>query len=110
MIRANVLHGKKSVSCANSVLPVFMARSSPAEGRRGPHGIQIDTTDSGQKSKHYPPLIGDPRSANRTVVMLRMSVIDPVRVLWQSCRWSRGRNPTFRLCSMTDMEQQWLSE
>src|SRR4051794_39596723 len=45
-----------------------MARSSPAEGRRGPHGIQIDTTDSGQKSKHYPPLIGDPRSANRTVV------------------------------------------
>src|SRR3954453_21480939 len=47
-----------------------MARSSPAEGRRGPHGIQIDTTDSGQKSKHYPPLIGDPRSANRTVVSL----------------------------------------
>src|SRR4051795_1055997 len=46
-----------------------MARSSPAEGRRGPHGIQIDTTDSGQKSKHYPPLIGDPRSANRTVVI-----------------------------------------
>src|SRR3954463_1236365 len=45
-----------------------MARSSPAEGRRGRHGIQIDTTDSDQKSEHYPPVIGDPRSANRTPV------------------------------------------
>src|SRR4051794_9442974 len=45
-----------------------MARSSPAEGRRGRHGIQIDTTDSDQKSEHYPPVIGDPRSANRIPV------------------------------------------
>src|SRR3982750_627426 len=67
-IRANVLHGRKSISCANSVLPVFMARSSPAEGRREPHGIQIDTTDSGRKSAHYPPVIGDPKSGNRTPV------------------------------------------
>src|SRR3954454_6638676 len=67
-IRVNVLHGRKSINCANSVLPVFMARSSPAEGRRGRHGIQIDTTDSDQKSEHYPPVIGDPRSANRTPV------------------------------------------
>src|SRR3954447_21935666 len=68
-IRANVLHGRKSINCANSVLPVFMVRSSPAQGRRRPRGIQIDTTDSGRKSKHYPPVIGDPRSANRTPVI-----------------------------------------
>src|SRR3954467_10171048 len=69
-IRVNVLHGRKSINCANSVLPVFMDRSSPAEGRRGRHGIQIDTTHSDQKSEHYPPVIGDPRSANRTPVMI----------------------------------------
>src|SRR4051794_19900937 len=74
-IRVNVLHGRKSINCANRVLPVFMARSSPAEGRRGRHGIQIDTTDSDQKSEHYPPVIGDPRSANRTPVALTLPSI-----------------------------------
>jgi hypothetical protein len=48
-------------------LPVFMARSSPAEGRRGRHGIQIDTTDSDRKSEHYPPVIGDPSKRGKSV-------------------------------------------
>src|SRR3954471_10866941 len=31
-------------------------------------------------------------------------------ILWLSSPWPRGHSLTFRLCSMTDMEQQWLSE
>src|SRR3954466_6310806 len=76
--RINVLHGRKSINCANSVLPVFMARSSPAEGRRGRHGIQIDTTDSDRKNEHFPPVIGDPRSANRTPVMTHLIFVASV--------------------------------
>jgi hypothetical protein len=30
-IRSNVLHGRKSISCANSVLPTFITDSSPPE-------------------------------------------------------------------------------
>jgi antirestriction protein ArdC len=32
-IRVNVVQGRKSISCANSVLPVFMVGSSPGHGR-----------------------------------------------------------------------------
>src|SRR3954463_8292135 len=58
-----------------------MARSSPAEGRRGRHGIQIDTTDSDQKSEHYPPVIGDPRSANRTPVVGHVKTIRITKII-----------------------------
>src|SRR3954468_8732769 len=59
-----------------------MARSSPAEGRRRPHGIQIDTTDSDQKSEHYPPVIGDLRSANRTPVIEGYDSSDGIKGRW----------------------------
>jgi hypothetical protein len=43
-IRVKVVHGKKSMSWAKSVLPVFMSDSSE-KFRLAPGKIQIDTTD-----------------------------------------------------------------
>jgi len=43
MIRVKVLQGRKSISCAKSVLPVFTGGSSE-KTRIAPDQVQIDTT------------------------------------------------------------------
>src|SRR5271166_473367 len=68
-IRANVVQGRNSISCANSVLPAYIGESSPKNGRGQSRSVQVDTTENCRKA-----LIGQsvPRrraSANRTAVI-----------------------------------------
>jgi hypothetical protein len=44
-----VLHGRKSISCAKSVLPLFTGDSSETV-RKEPDRIQIDTTQKRRKT------------------------------------------------------------
>src|SRR5260370_23946575 len=64
----NVLQGKKSISCANSVLPAFIGESSPGKCRGEPRRVQIDTTQNRPKTFMGQTLPAPAGSANRTAV------------------------------------------
>src|SRR4051794_7848924 len=49
-IRVNVLQGRQSISCENSVFPAFMGRPSPEKGRGNRRQLQIDTTENRRKA------------------------------------------------------------
>src|SRR5262249_44165267 len=67
-MRSNVLHGRKSISCANSVLPVFMA-GSPRQIFGGTRSRdQIRLSNDRRKTPSYQCLTGKTRSVNRTAV------------------------------------------
>src|SRR5712672_1882839 len=67
-IRVNVLHGRKSMSCAKSVLPLFTGTSSETF-RKVPDRVQIDTTLNRQNRVQNHPFIGRHRLLNRTAVI-----------------------------------------
>jgi hypothetical protein len=107
--RVNVLHGRKSMSWAKSVLPLFTGTSSETF-RKVPDRVQIDTTLNRQNRVQNHPFIGRHRLLNRTAVMT--SIKDPVLVVWEAinlvieadvfpyapleigCRSRRGSVPT----------------
>src|SRR6266478_2999260 len=66
-IRENVLHGRKSMSWAKSVLPLFTGTSSETF-RKVPDRVQIDTTLNRQNRVQNHPFIGRHRLLNRTAV------------------------------------------
>src|SRR6201982_1704142 len=68
-IRVNVLHGRKSMSWAKSVLPLFTGTSSETF-RKVPDRVQIDTTLIRQNRVQYHDLINRRRLLNRTAVMV----------------------------------------
>src|SRR6266478_1867720 len=68
-IRVNVLHGRKSMSWAKSVLPLFTGASSETF-RKVPDRVQIDTTLNRQNRVQNHPFIGRHRLLNRTAVRL----------------------------------------
>src|SRR5882672_5158928 len=65
--RVNVLHGRKSMSWAKSVLPLFTGASSETF-RKVPDRVQIDTTLNRQNRVQNHPFIGRHRLLNRTAV------------------------------------------
>src|SRR5258707_12307595 len=67
-IRVNVLHGRKSISWAKSVLPLFTGTSSETF-RKVPDRVQIDTTLNRQNRVQNHPFIGRHRLLNRTAVI-----------------------------------------
>src|SRR3981081_394588 len=67
-IRVNVLHGRKSMSGAKSVLPLFTGTSSETF-RKVPDRVQIDTTLNRQNRVQNHPFIGRHRLLNRTAVI-----------------------------------------
>src|SRR5208283_723495 len=67
-IRSNVLQGRKSISCANSVLPVFMTNPSPRHRRGEPPAIQIRPSNEVLKTPVRQGLTGKLGSTNRTLV------------------------------------------
>src|SRR6266436_4457520 len=71
-IRVNVLHGRKSMSWAKSVLPLFTGTSSETF-RKVPDRVQIDTTLNRQNRVQNHPFIGRHRLLNRTAVMSDLS-------------------------------------
>src|SRR5271169_4287593 len=71
-IRANVLHGRKSMSWAKSVLPLFTGTSSETF-RKVPDRVQIDTTLNRQNRVQNHPFIGRHRLLNRTAVSIYIS-------------------------------------
>src|SRR5437764_10352718 len=73
----NVLQGKKSISCANSVLPAFMGDSSPGNCRGEPLRVQIDATQNRLETLIGQLLAPRAGSANRTAVQLNIS--------WRTC-------------------------
>src|SRR6266436_980944 len=75
-IRVNVLHGRKSMSWAKSVLPRFTGTSSETF-RKVPDRVQIDTTLNRQNRVQNHPFIGRHRLLNRTAVS-RPSKIEPL--------------------------------
>src|SRR6266567_703566 len=66
-IRVNVLHGRKSMSWAKSVLPLFTGTSSETF-RKVPDRVQIDTTLNRQNRVQNHPFIGRQGLLNRTAV------------------------------------------
>src|SRR6267378_3386140 len=68
-IRVNVLHGRKSMSWAKSVLPLFTGTSSETF-RKVPDRVQIDTTLVRQNRVRNHAFIGRHRLLNRTAVSL----------------------------------------
>src|SRR5689334_4284318 len=70
-IRVNVLHGRKSMSWAKSVLPLFTGTSSETF-RKVPDRVQIDTTLIRQNHVQNHAFIDRRRLLNRTAVMLNM--------------------------------------
>src|ERR1700730_5801339 len=81
-IRVNVLHGRKSMSWAKSVLPLFTGTSSETF-RKVPDRVQIDTTLNRQNRVQNHPFIGRHRLLNRTAVILDMKqpgvTVQPLR-------------------------------
>src|SRR3954462_1119398 len=49
-IRVNVLQGRQSISCENSVFPAFMGSPYPEKGRGNRRQLQIDTTENRRKA------------------------------------------------------------
>src|SRR5260221_14153189 len=75
-IRVNVLHGRKSMSWAKSVLPLFTGTSSETL-RKVPDRIQIDTTLNRQNRLQNHTFIGIHRPLNRTAVGGGLTDINP---------------------------------
>src|SRR6266403_4417418 len=69
-IRVNALHGRKSMSWAKSVLPLFTGTSSETL-RKVPDRVQIDTTLNRQNRVQNHPFIGRHCLLNRTAVASR---------------------------------------
>src|SRR5262252_7373939 len=70
-IRVNVLHGRKSMSWAKSVLPLFTGTSSETF-RKVPDRVQIDTTLNRQNRVQNHSFIGRHCLLNRTAVTLAL--------------------------------------
>src|SRR6266436_1684526 len=68
-IRVNVLHGRKSISWAKSVLPLFTGASSETF-RKVPDRVQIDTTLNRQNCIQNHAVKGRRPGLNRTAVAL----------------------------------------
>src|SRR5580693_7924961 len=66
-IRVNVLHGRKSISWAKSVLPLFTSASSEIF-RKVPDRVQIDTTLNRQNPVQNHVVTGRQSGLNRTAV------------------------------------------
>src|ERR1700737_746558 len=66
-IRVNVLHGRKSISWAKSVLPLFTSASSEIF-RKVPDRVQIDTTLNRQNPVQNHAVTGRRSGLNRTAV------------------------------------------
>src|ERR1700747_1730811 len=81
-IRVNVLHGRKSISWAKSVLPLFTSASSEIF-RKVPDRVQIDTTLNRQNPVQNHAVTGRRSEVNRTAVG-RRSKTDPFAVLFRS--------------------------
>src|SRR5215831_10985974 len=73
-IRVNVLHGRKSMSWAKSVLPLFPGTSSETF-RKVPDRVQIDTTLVLQNRVQNHAFIGRHRLLNRTAVMVNINLL-----------------------------------
>src|SRR6201987_624373 len=71
-IRVNVLHGRKSISWAKSVLPLFTGASSETF-RKVPDRVQIDTTLNRQNCVQKHPVKVRRPGLNRTAVILTTS-------------------------------------
>src|SRR3954452_4227855 len=71
-IRVNVLQGRQSISCENSVFPAFMGRPSPEKGRGNRRQLQIDTTENRRKA-----VIGQ-RLRSSSFALLRTAVMGVV--------------------------------
>src|ERR1700747_399439 len=66
-IRVNVLHGRKSISWAKSVLPLFTSASSETF-RKVPDRVQLDTTLNRQNRIQNHAVKGRRLGLNRTAV------------------------------------------
>src|SRR5712691_1669103 len=102
-IRVNVLHGRKSMSCAKSVLPLFTGTSSETF-RKVPDRVQIDTTLNRQNRVQNHPFIARHRLLNRTAVnrvmaevasMLAVACPSTTKAAWAS---SREPDTVERIC------------
>src|SRR5664279_29685 len=69
-IRVNVLQGRQSISCANSVFPAFMGRPSPEKGRGNRRQLQIDTTENRRKT------VTGQRLRSSSFALLRTAVVE----------------------------------
>src|ERR1700680_3136136 len=86
-IRVNVLHGRKSISWAKSVLPLFTGTSSETF-RKVPDRVQIDTTLNRQNRVQNHPFIGRHRLLNRTAVIIQFNSGRILRVEpYVDCDW-----------------------
>src|SRR6267378_4035325 len=79
-IRVNVLHGRKSMSWAKSVLPLFTGTSSETF-RKVPDRVQIDTTLVRQNRVRNHAFIGRHRLLNRTAVCVAISAEEVIQFL-----------------------------
>ena len=67
-IRANVLQGRQSISCENSVFPAFMGTPSPEKARGNRRQLQTDTTQIRRKTVIDQIFLGGSFGKLRTVV------------------------------------------
>src|SRR5277367_3184881 len=67
-MRVNVLQGRQSINCENSVSPAFMGRPSLEKGRANRHQLQTDTTQNRRKTVIGQMLRSDSFGKLRTVV------------------------------------------
>src|SRR5271156_1835834 len=67
-MRVNVLQGRQSINCENSVFPAFMGRPSLEKGRANRHQLQTDTTQNRRKTVICQMLRSDSFGKLRTVV------------------------------------------
>src|SRR6267142_279908 len=87
-IRVNVLHGRKSMSYAKSVLPLFTGAASETF-RKVPDRVQIDTTLNRQNCIQNHPVKGRRPGLNRTAVCCyaksdKQWIADPQGVPWDT--------------------------
>src|ERR1700758_5260431 len=73
-IRVNVLHGRKSISWAKSVLPLFTGASSETF-RKVPDRVQIDTTLNRQNCIRNHAGKGSHPGLNRTAVTVTYDLL-----------------------------------
>src|SRR6516225_6897118 len=88
-IRANVLHGRKSMSWAKSVLPLFTGASSETF-RKVPDRVQIDTTLDRQNCIQNHHVKGRRHGLDRTAVNSNKRKRKSVRVAQRATKQSLG--------------------
>jgi hypothetical protein len=69
LLGVNAVHGRKSISWANSVWPTCTAASSSGNSRRVPHAVQVDTTPIRRQAYETLDVLELGRNLNRTAVM-----------------------------------------